>query len=195
MLSLSKHGTGMPIDTPDPFHVELRPYSPRWAEMAAEESARLKAALGPLLVTVHHIGSTAIPGIMAKPVVDLIPIVTDITRLDAQEATVRALGYKWFGEFGLPGRRYCYLRDPATGNRLFQLHCYQEGWPDMPRHLAFRDYLRAHPLLAKAYEMEKIRAASVRSDDVNAYNDEKNGWIKRVEKDALAWFSSAPRAP
>lgn len=185
----------MPIDTPEPFAVELQPHSARWAAMAAEESQRLKAALGDLLIVVHHIGSTAIPPIMAKPVVDLIPIVSDISRLDAQEATVRALGYKWFGEFGLPGRRYCYLKDARSGQRLFQLHCYQDGSPEVPRHLAFRDYLRAHPALAREYEAEKIRAATARSDDVNAYNDEKNDWIKRVEKDALAWFSAAPRAP
>lgn len=182
----------MQIDTPEPFAVELHPHSPRWAAMAAEESQRLKAALGDLLIVVHHIGSTAIPPIMAKPVVDLIPIVSDIAVLDAQEETVRSLGYNWFGEFGLPGRRYCYLKDAASGRRLFQLHCYREGSPEVSRHLAFRDYLRAHPALAKEYEAEKIRAACVRRDDVNAYNDEKNGWIKRVEKDALAWFSAAP---
>ncbi|HWA90659.1 MAG TPA: GrpB family protein [Rhizomicrobium sp.] len=185
----------MPIDTPEPFAVELRPHSPLWAQMAAEETTRLKAALGEELIEVHHIGSTAIPGIMAKPVVDLIPIVADLDRLDARENAIRALGYRWFGEFGLPGRRYCYLKDPVTGERLFQLHCYQQGWPEVPRHLAFRDYLRAHPARAREYEAEKIRAASVVSDDVNAYNDEKNDWIKRVEKDALAWFSVRPPAP
>jgi len=185
----------MPIDTPEPFKVELVAHSPLWAGMAEAETRRLKDALGELLLTVHHIGSTAIPGIKAKPVVDLIPVVRRIEELDAREQTMRALGYKWFGEFGLPGRRYCYRKDPATEQRLFQLHCYQEGALEVPRHLAFRDYLRARPLLAKEYEMEKIRAAAVRSDDVNAYNDEKNGWIKRVEKDALAWFNSAPRAP
>ncbi|MBV9992985.1 MAG: GrpB family protein, partial [Alphaproteobacteria bacterium] len=105
----------------------------------------------------------------------------------------RALGYKWFGEYGLAGRRYCYLKDEATGQRLFQLHCYQEGSPEVPRHLAFRDYLRAHPALALEYEAEKVRAAKVVSDDVNAYNNEKNDWIKRVEKDALVWLRSAPR--
>jgi len=185
----------MPIDTPEPFAVELCPHSPRWAAMAAEESRRLKAALGDLLIVVHHIGSTAIPPIMAKPVVDLIPIVSDISGLDEHEETVRALGYRWFGEFGLPGRRYCYRKDAQSGQRLFQLHCYQDGSPEIPRHIAFRDYLRAHPALAREYEAEKIRAAAVRRDDVNAYNDEKNDWIKRVEKDALAWFSAAPRAP
>jgi GrpB-like predicted nucleotidyltransferase (UPF0157 family) len=185
----------MPIDTPEPFAVELQPHSPRWAAMAAEETDRLKGALGGVLVRVHHIGSTAIPRIMAKPVVDLIPIVTDIALLDTREADVRALGYKWFGEFGLPGRRYCYRKDAQSGARLFQLHCYAEGDPQVPRHLAFRDYLRAHPKLAKEYEAEKIRAASVVADDVNAYNDEKNDWIKRVEKDALAWFNARPPAP
>ncbi len=139
----------MPIDTPEPFAVELHPHSARWAEMAAEEALRLKRALGDELIVVHHIGSTAIPGIKAKPVVDLLPIVADIARFDAREDAVRALGYRWFGEYGLPGRRYCYLKDPVTGLRLFQLHCYQRDSPEVPRHLAFRDYLRAHPALAR----------------------------------------------
>jgi len=181
----------MAIDKPEPLTVELHPHSRHWAEMAEAETTRLKSLLGDLLVTVHHIGSTSIPGIMAKPIVDLMPIVSDLARLDAEEAAVRGLGYKWFGEFGLAGRRYCYLTDPRSGKRRFQLHCYQDGDVDVPRHLAFRDYLLAHPPIAKEYETEKIRAASVRSDDVNAYNDQKNDWIKRVEKDALAWVASS----
>jgi len=168
--------------------VELVPHSPAWAGMAAAESVRLKQALGDVLILVHHIGSTSIPDIMAKPIVDMIPIVTSVEALDAHEDTIRGLGYRWYGEFGLPGRRYCSLTDPATGKRKFQLHCYAQGAPEVPRHLAFRDYLRAHPGIAKEYEAEKVRAASVRSDDVLAYNDEKNDWIKRVEKDALEWY-------
>jgi len=176
------------IDTPDPLVVELVPHSPLWAAMAAQEASRLKTVLCDELVTVHHIGSTTIPGIVAKPVVDLIPIVRSIERLDKIEGAIRSLGYKWFGEYGLSGRRYCYLFDAKTGQRLFQLHCYQAGAKEILRHLAFRDYLCAHPAIAKQYEAEKIRAAARRPDDVNAYNDEKNDWIKRVEKDALSWY-------
>ena len=179
----------MALDTPDPFVVELVPHSPHWAGMAAHETSRLKAALGDELVTVHHIGSTAIPDIRAKPIVDLIPIVRSLARLDELESVVRALGYKWFGEFGLPGRRYCYLLDANTGHRLFQLHCYQTGADEVPRHLAFRDYLREYPAIAREYESEKIRAAAISPADVNAYNDEKNDWIKRVERDALVWYA------
>jgi GrpB-like predicted nucleotidyltransferase (UPF0157 family) len=179
----------MTIDTSDPFVVELTPHSQRWAEMAANEASRLKATLGDELVEVQHIGSTAIPGIMAKPIVDLLPIVRSIDRLDEMENLVRSLGYKWFGEYGLAGRRYCYLLDPTTLLRLFQLHCYQEGSTEIPRHLAFRDYVLAHPAMAREYEAEKIRAAAMRPDDVNAYNSEKNDWIKRIEKDALDWYA------
>jgi GrpB-like predicted nucleotidyltransferase (UPF0157 family) len=174
-------------DKPDKLTVELVSHSPQWATMAASETLRLKAALGDNLVTVHHIGSTALHGIRAKPIVDLLPVVRSLEVLDARESAIRGLGYRWFGEFGLPGRRYCYCVDPETGKRVFQLHCYAQDNPEITRHLAFRDYLLAHPDIAIEYESEKIRAASVRSDDVNAYNDEKNEWIKRVESDALAW--------
>ena len=144
---------------PEIIPVELVPHSPLWAEMAASETLRLKDALGDILVTVHHIGSTSIPGIMAKPIVDFIPVVTNHAALDASAPKLEALCYEYLGEFGLPGRRYCRLNDPVTGKRKFQLHCYEAGYPEVGRHLAFRDYLRAHPQKAKEYEAEKIRAA------------------------------------
>jgi GrpB-like predicted nucleotidyltransferase (UPF0157 family) len=87
----------------------------------------------------------------------------------------------------LPGRRYCRKNDPDTGKRQFQLHCYAVGWPEIARHLAFRDYLRAHPEKAKAYEAEKIRAAALHPDNTLDYNAEKNDWIKATEIAALAW--------
>ncbi|SRR5665213_896748 len=175
-------------DKPEVIAVELVPHRPEWADMAKAEGARLKAALGDLVITVHHVGSTAIPSILAKPIVDLCPIVRDLAALDAQEKTVRGLGYRWLGEFGLAGRRYCTFTDPVTGKRKFQLHCYRDGDESLTRHLAFRDYLRAHPLIAKAYEMEKIRAAALQPNNTIDYNAEKNDWIKRTEKDALAWY-------
>ena len=167
--------------------VELVPHRGEWAGMAASEHARLKAALGDNLVATHHVGSTAIPGIMAKPIVDLMPFVRDLDALDAQENAVRGLGYKWHGEFGLEGRRFCSFVDPKTAKRTFQLHFFLPGNDHATRMQAFRDYLRAHPFVAKEYEMEKIRAAAAQPHDTTAYNAEKNNWIKRVEKDAMAW--------
>jgi GrpB-like predicted nucleotidyltransferase (UPF0157 family) len=170
------------------YAIELVPHRPEWTQMARSECARLKDALGDLLVTVHHIGSTAIPDIMAKPIVDLIPVVTSVEMLDRAAQQIEALGYEYLGEFGLPGRRYCRLIDPATGKRTFQLHCYQPDAAEFPRHLAFRDYLRAHLAIAKEYEDEKLRAAALYPDDVLAYNGAKNDWIQRIQADALAWW-------
>ena len=170
------------------YAIELVPHRAEWAEKARTESARLRDAIGDLLITVHHIGSTAIPGIMAKPIVDLIPLVGSVEALDGAAPRIEALGYEYLGEFGLPGRRYCRLIDPVSGKRVFQLHCYQPDAPEFPRHLAFRDYLRAHPAIAQQYEAEKIRAAAVHPGDVLAYNNEKNNWIQRTQADALAWW-------
>ena len=155
--------------------------------MAAAETQRLKGVLGDVLVTVHHIGSTCIPGIMAKPIVDMIPIVTDVVALDAVSPHVTSLGYDYLGEFGLPGRRYCRKNDPVSGKRQFQLHCYGWSSPEIARHLAFRDYLRAHPAKAKEYEAKKIRAAALHPDNTLDYNAEKNDWIKATEAEALKW--------
>jgi GrpB-like predicted nucleotidyltransferase (UPF0157 family) len=174
-------------ERPSIIPVELVPHRAEWAQMAATETAQLKAALGDNLIAVHHVGSTSIPNIMAKPIVDLMPTVRDLAALDSQESAVRDLGYKWHGEFGLEGRRFCSKTDPQTGKRIFQLHFFRPHNQNAIRMLAFRDYLRSHPFVAKAYEMEKMRAASLQPSDTTAYNAEKNDWIKRVEEDAMTW--------
>ena len=177
---------------PDKIGVELAPHRAEWAAMARAETQRLHSALGPVLLRVEHIGSTSIPGILAKPIVDLIPVVSDLSALDAHEADIRALGYLWYGELGIPTRRYCTLTDAATGKRVFQLHCFAHDSPQIARHVAFRNYLRAHPALAKEYEAEKMRAAAQHPDSTLDYNDAKNDWIKRVEREALEWVSRSP---
>ena len=171
---------------PLPIAVELLSHDPAWAARAEFEARRLAAALGEVLVGVHHIGSTSIPTIRAKPVVDLLPVVTDLAALDAHRGAIEALGYLWLGEYGLSGRRYCTFNDPTTGRREVQAHCYQRGSAAITRHLAFRDHLRRHPELARAYEFEKCRCRDLHPQDSRAYTDCKGAWIVRVEAEALA---------
>lgn len=181
--------------TQQPFKgqpVVLVPPSPQWEEMARTESERFAQALGDALVVIHHVGSTSIPGIWAKPVIDLAPEVKDVGALDRLEARIRELGYEYWGEYGLSGRRFCPRTSP-DGVRLANVHCYQSGDPGLHRHLAFRDYLRAHPALAAEYQQEKLRARDLHPHDLYAYNDEKDAWIRRVEKEAIAWYARRGR--
>jgi GrpB-like predicted nucleotidyltransferase (UPF0157 family) len=114
---------------PLPSHaVRLMAHDPRWLEAAAHEGRRLAAAIGRNLLMVEHFGSTAVPGLAAKPVIDLMPIVADLDELDRTRPRVEALGYEWHGEFGLPGRRFCTCTR-ADGVRLFHLHFYRQGSP------------------------------------------------------------------
>jgi GrpB-like predicted nucleotidyltransferase (UPF0157 family) len=173
---------------PPPIKVELVPHDPHWAYLADAEARLLREALGANLRVVHHIGSTAIPAIRAKPILDLMPVVGSLVELDKCRAEIEALGYEWWGEYGLPGRRYCSKSDPQTGRRAVQLHCYQDGSTEITRHLAFRNYLRAHPELAAEYDRVKAECQRRHPDNSHAYGDCKEAWIRNAEANALEWY-------
>ena len=172
---------------PAPIKVELVPHSAAWEELARGESLRLSEALSNVVV-VHHIGSTAVPGIHAKPIIDLMPVVKSLSELDQQESVLAELGYQCWGEYGISGRRYCTFDDPSTGRRRFQLHCFQSGSGEIERHLAFRDYLRANQAKAMEYDEEKRRCRKLHSENSHAYSAAKADWIEAELPAALARF-------
>jgi GrpB-like predicted nucleotidyltransferase (UPF0157 family) len=99
---------------------------------------------------------------------------------------MQSLGYEVMGEFGISGRRY-FRRGNEAGVRTHQLHTFQASSPHIQRHLAFRDFLRAHPAEANQYASLKRSLAEAHPDDMNAYMDGKDGFIRATEAKALAW--------
>jgi GrpB-like predicted nucleotidyltransferase (UPF0157 family) len=162
------------------------PHDPTWADAFTAEAAALNAALPDVALTLHHIGSTAIPGILVKPIIDLMGVVPDLAQMDRHDAIMQALGYEVMGTFGIEGRRY-YRKFDASGQRSHHLHVFATGAPDITRHLAFRDYLRAHDNVAAEYSALKEQLTASKAD-WERYVEGKDPFIKRVEQDALRWY-------
>lgn len=171
-----------------PRKVEVVPYDPAWPAQAEAEIARLSAALAGLLVVVHHFGSTAVPGLCAKPIIDLLGEVTELDQVEAHNAAMIALGYTPLGEYGLPGRRFFpRIIDPEISARSHHVHLYQAGHPEIRRHLVVRDYLRAHSAEAAAYGELKAQLAAQFPWDIDRYLQGKDAFVKALEQRALAW--------
>jgi GrpB-like predicted nucleotidyltransferase (UPF0157 family) len=149
--------------------------------------------LSGLSLELHHIGSTAIPGIVAKPVIDMLGIVPTLEGLDARTHRLTMLGYEALGEFGIPGRRY-FRKNAPDGTRTHQLHAFAAGSPEIQRHLDFRDYLRAFPAEAAAYAALKEGLAQRCGGDMGAYTEGKTEFIRAVERRASTWRQRAGRA-
>jgi GrpB-like predicted nucleotidyltransferase (UPF0157 family) len=170
--------------------LRLVPYDPAWPARFAAEAARVRAALGARALAVEHVGSTAVPGLAGKPVLDLGVAVASEADADACVAPLVALGYAYRGPYGDDPRRRYYVRD-AGGARVAQLHLYVLPAAAWDEKLAFRDALRADPALAAAYAAEKRRVADAVGWDKGAYSVAKGSFVERV----LAELRAAGRLP
>jgi GrpB-like predicted nucleotidyltransferase (UPF0157 family) len=166
--------------------VEVVPYNPSWRSTFAAESQQIALAFGENIVAIHHIGSTSIPNIYAKPIIDFLVEVKNITKVDEQSSAMEALGYEVMGEFGIPGRRY-FRKNNEIGTRTHHVHTFEINSPDIIRHLAFRDYMIAHPEAAQQYSQLKRQLAQQYPNDIYGYMDGKDSFIKEMEQKALAW--------
>ncbi|MEJ8474553.1 GrpB family protein [Roseibium algae] len=167
----------------------VTPHDPLWKTAFEAEARAITSSLGDRYIALHHIGSTAIPGILAKPIIDLMGIVSDLDDLDLQSKSMESLGYEVMGPYGIDGRRYFRKITPA-GQRTHQLHVFTSGSPHIERHLAFRDYLRAHPRVAADYSALKASLTNGHTPTWENYMDGKDPFIATTEKDAVEWFRS-----
>ncbi|HKR00539.1 MAG TPA: GrpB family protein [Pyrinomonadaceae bacterium] len=169
--------------------VKVVPHNPQWRDAFEAEAKHVAAALGENVVAIHHIGSTAIPSIYAKPVIDFLVEVRDIAEVDDRSLAMKSLGYEVMGEFGITGRRY-FRKDNQAGIRTHNIHTFEAGTAEVERHLAFRDYMIAHPEDAQRYSELKRRLADEHPQSMDGYMDGKNGFIKEMDRRAAEWRTS-----
>lgn len=164
--------------------VRLVPHSADWAALFANERTRLERALAPYMGTIvldiQHVGSTSIPDIPAKPIIDIAVVVTDFEQARAAIGAIRALGYTYLGENEVPGRHFFYLGEGNTTGRTHHLHMFEQSSREWRQTAGFRDYLIGHPSTAAAYGALKTELALHFAEDRPAYLEGKAEFITQV---------------
>lgn len=160
-----------------PRIIEVVPYNPQWPHMFEAEATLIKKALGDNCIAIHHIGSTSIPGLSAKPIIDILPVVKDILKVKPEP--MEALGYQAKGEYGIAFRRYFQKGDEI---RTHHVHVFEVGDPQIDRHLKFRDWMRSYNDDAKAYAALKSELAIKFPTDILNYCNGKDAFIASIDK-------------
>jgi len=163
--------------------VEVVPYDPEWPAKFELWRDRLATALAPTQVVIHHVGSTSVEGLAAKPVIDVLVVSPDVDDEDAYLPGIESCGVLL--RTREPDHRY--FRPPKGAPRVVQVHVADEkrGWG--LNHLLFRDYLRTHPRMRDGYADVKRRLAVTYRDDRLAYNEGKTGFILDTLERAEPW--------
>ena len=171
----------------DKNYILIVDYDEQWIESYEREAETLKNLLSDLLIQPHHIGSTSVKGLAAKPIVDILLEVSEVSAIDALKTTIIENGYQFWGEYGLAGRRFL---TKGTAPRTHNIHCYESNDPEGDRHLAYRDYLRAHSDIAAKYESLKRQIAANCNHDIEKYCAGKDPFIKHHQKLALDYVGA-----
>ncbi len=165
--------------------VTVLPYQDHWPLAFANEQAALLKVLGSTAMALHHIGSTAVPDLAAKPILDLLLEVTDLAQLDACTDDLACLGYVAKGENGIAGRRYFYKNSAEhPQQRSHHLHAFVHGAPQIRQHLALRDYLRLNPAAVAEYAALKLALAQQFPNDTQRYQAGKDQFIAQLLQQA-----------
>jgi GrpB-like predicted nucleotidyltransferase (UPF0157 family) len=159
--------------------VLIQDYDPSWPDNFLKLTAKVKAALGPLVVTVEHIGSTAVPGLAAKPIIDLDAVLASTTDLPEAIQLLARIGYVHEGDLGIAGREA--FRSPA-GEPRHHLYVLIDGANELRRHLAFRDALRADDGLRDRYDTLKRGLAEAHRRDRSGYTEAKSAFIATLSR-------------
>ncbi|MBW4665165.1 MAG: GrpB family protein [Chroococcus sp. CMT-3BRIN-NPC107] len=158
-------------------------YNANWSSQYEQEKQQILLDLGDTVTNIQHIGSTAVPGLAAKPVIDMLLGLKQIPPLLMQVSRLEAIGYSYHGEFGIPGRHYFRKGIP----RSHQIHAVLTDSEFWERHILFRDFLRNNPQAAQRYETLKRKLAQEFAGDRTSYTNNKTPLIEQLLVEAKLW--------
>lgn len=173
----------------DTINLPFKPHDPFWLDIAEDEITHLKLAFGDFISEIHHIGSTAISSIPAKPIIDLLASIQNPDQLTEQQESFKKLGYEHCQTLSGEGRWSAFKLDPETKEPLFHIHCYSHDDPAIQKYVAFRDYLRLHQDIAAKYQNIKNECQLKHTADGAAYKQCKGEWISKWEQEAVKFFN------
>ena len=166
-----------------PQHITVLNYDPEWPLKYERERKAIAEILDGNSISIYHIGSTSVPGLAAKPIIDMMAVVRSLEKVDDARGKFSELGYEYLGEFGIAGRRYF---RKGGDERTHQIHIFQaDDWNNIGRHLAFRDYMRTHEKERAEYAKIKTALAQRFPYDIDGYCDGKDAFVREMEKRAL----------
>lgn len=165
-----------------PDQIVIAEYDPSWPLLFEKEKASILAVAGDYIDDIQHIGSTSVPGLGAKPVIDILISLRDLSLVEKCVPPLHSLDYEYFGEHGLPGRHF--FRKPPTSvssfERTHHILMVQKGHEQWTLPLLFRDYLRLHPEAAQEYYLLKKALASQYGADREGYTNAKTEFVQSI---------------
>jgi GrpB-like predicted nucleotidyltransferase (UPF0157 family) len=165
--------------------IRLVDYDSKWPILYEEEKASILSLIGDFVVDIQHIGSTAVPGLGAKPIIDIMVAIRRLALVEKCVQPLQTIGYEYLGEYGIPGRHY-FRKPPAAPHSTHHVHMVERESDFWERHILFRDFLRVHPEEAQRYHELKKELATKLASDRDAYTDAKTSFIESVVNKARA---------
>ena len=160
-------------------NVVVLPYDEQWKQDFLKIKAELDRALGPLAAGIEHVGSTSVPALSAKPVIDIDVVIKDNTLLEKVIGALEKIGYQYEGDLGITGRE-AFAYEGKEHLKEHHLYVCPEDSPELKRHIAFRDHLLAHPDTVREYSRIKEEGAKRYPHDIEHYIEYKSPFIEKV---------------
>ena len=162
--------------------IAVLPYDERWGQDFEQIRRELQTSLDPLALRIEHVGSTAVRELSAKPIIDIDVVIRDYSLFGKVTAALKEIGYQHEGDLGIAGRE-AFRYDGKEHLQKHHLYVCPENSAELKRHLALRDYLRAHPDAVRAYSRIKEEGAALYPDDIEKYIQHKSSFIEKIYRE------------